>query len=205
MTKETHHAAVAAIQFALSNPEGMEFLRLWNEGEFDILRRDWPEAPDSVYIGAESTPEDLQPSGEETTPPHAPAGVKTLSEFMAEQEALHPGIHDKVQAAADELRASSAEQVTGITATELGYALKRATPAQVIEYLEDDVNMRVALSIHFEEQQGQQPATVNEAQGVVDGWRLVVRYDEFDSEPSVWAEKDGSLVWIAALTEAHNE
>lgn len=53
MTKETHLAAVAAIQFALTNPEGMEFLRLWNEGEFDALRRQWPEAPDSVYIGAE--------------------------------------------------------------------------------------------------------------------------------------------------------
>jgi hypothetical protein len=59
MTKETHHAAIAAIQFALSNPEGMEFLRLWNEGEFDILRRDWPEAPDSVYIGADSKSADV--------------------------------------------------------------------------------------------------------------------------------------------------
>lgn len=38
-------------------------------------------------------------------PPSAPVGVITLSEFMAEQEALHPGIHDKVQAATDELRA----------------------------------------------------------------------------------------------------
>ena len=43
-----------------------------------------------------------------------------------------------------------------------------------------------------------------EAQGVVDGWRLVVRYGEYDSEPGVWAEKDGSLVWIAALTGERN-
>lgn len=94
-----------------------------------------------------------------TSSPSAPVGTKTLSEFMAEQEALHPGIHDKVQAAADELRASLT----------------------------------------------QQPAAVDETQGTVDGWRLVVRYDEHDNEPCVWAEKDGSLVWIATLTGEHNE
>lgn len=50
----THQsAAVAAIQFALTDPEGMTFLRLWNEGEFDILRREWPEAPSEVYDGAD--------------------------------------------------------------------------------------------------------------------------------------------------------
>lgn len=102
-------------------------------------------------------------------------------------------------------KALAQQQATGITATELGYALKRATPAQVIEYLEDDVNMRVALSIHFEEQHDQQLAAVDETRDTVDGWRLVVRYDEFDSEPGVWAEKDDSLVWIAALTGEHNE
>lgn len=46
-------AAVAAIQFALTDPEGMTFLRLWNEGEFDTLRREWPDAPSTVYIGAD--------------------------------------------------------------------------------------------------------------------------------------------------------
>ena len=44
-----------------------------------------------------------------------------------------------------------------------------------------------------------------EARGVVDGWRLVVRYGEYDSEPGVWAEKDGSLVWIATLAKATGE
>jgi len=46
-------AAVAAIQFALDNDEGMEFLRLWNQGDFDVLRSNWPEAPEEVYIGAD--------------------------------------------------------------------------------------------------------------------------------------------------------
>jgi hypothetical protein len=52
--------------------------------------------------------------GHIAAPPSAPVGVKTLSEFMAEQEALHPGIHDKVQAAADELRASLAQQPAAV-------------------------------------------------------------------------------------------
>lgn len=45
--------AAAAIQFALNDPEGMTFLRLWNEGEFDTLRREWPDAPSTVYVGAD--------------------------------------------------------------------------------------------------------------------------------------------------------
>ena len=65
---------------------------------------------------------------------------------------------EHIDALAQQPAAPSAGQATGITAAELGYALKRAIPAQVIEYLEDDANMRAALSIHFEEQRDQQPA-----------------------------------------------
>lgn len=48
-------AAVAAIQVALDDEcgDGLQFLRYWNEGEFDKLRRNWPEAPEAVYIGAD--------------------------------------------------------------------------------------------------------------------------------------------------------
>lgn len=46
-------ASVAAIQFALAGADGLEFLRLWNEGEFDQCRRQWPEAPKSCYEGAD--------------------------------------------------------------------------------------------------------------------------------------------------------
>jgi len=53
-----HHgsqdAAVAAVQFALEADEGLEFLRCWNYGEFDVIRREWPEAPESVFIGADT-------------------------------------------------------------------------------------------------------------------------------------------------------
>jgi len=55
---------VAAIQFALNNPEGMEFLRLWNEGEFDTLRREWPDAPSEVYVGADPLATAQRPAGD---------------------------------------------------------------------------------------------------------------------------------------------
>jgi hypothetical protein len=46
-------AAVAAIQFALNDDEGMQFLRVWNQGDFDVIRREWPDAPEEVFIGAD--------------------------------------------------------------------------------------------------------------------------------------------------------
>lgn len=33
-----------------SMEEPMEFLRLWNEGAFDSLRKEWPDAPEEVYL-----------------------------------------------------------------------------------------------------------------------------------------------------------
>lgn len=47
-------ASEAAIAYALEDEEGMQFLRYWNEGEFDILRRNWDNIPDEVFIGADS-------------------------------------------------------------------------------------------------------------------------------------------------------
>jgi hypothetical protein len=47
-------AAVAAIEFALQpDSDGMEFLRVWFHGEFDVIRKEWPEAPEAVFIGAD--------------------------------------------------------------------------------------------------------------------------------------------------------
>lgn len=50
---EDANAAVAAIAFALEADEGMEFLRCWNQGDFDAIRDEWPEAPEAVFIGAD--------------------------------------------------------------------------------------------------------------------------------------------------------
>lgn len=51
--------AVAVIAFVLNlertghSGEGIDFLRLWNEGEFEVCRREWPDAPPECYIGAD--------------------------------------------------------------------------------------------------------------------------------------------------------
>jgi hypothetical protein len=47
------NAAVAAIAFALRTEEGMDFLECWNEGNFEAIRREWPDAPEDVFIGAD--------------------------------------------------------------------------------------------------------------------------------------------------------
>ncbi len=49
-------AAVEAIQFALETDDSISFLRLWNVGEFDIIRKEWPECPEAVFDGAEVKP-----------------------------------------------------------------------------------------------------------------------------------------------------
>lgn len=48
-------AAAAAIAYALDHPceSPMEFLRCWNEGNFDALREEWSDIPDEVFIGAD--------------------------------------------------------------------------------------------------------------------------------------------------------
>jgi hypothetical protein len=51
-------AAAAAIEYALSDKcdgegDAMDFLRYWNEGEFDVLRSHWEDIPDAVFIGAD--------------------------------------------------------------------------------------------------------------------------------------------------------
>lgn len=45
--------AVAAIEFALDDEDGMAFLRCWLHGDFDAVRKEWPEAPEAIYIGAD--------------------------------------------------------------------------------------------------------------------------------------------------------
>lgn len=54
-----NNPSLAVIQYLLSenvdgSDDAMDFLRYWNEGEFDILRRNWENIPDAVFIGADS-------------------------------------------------------------------------------------------------------------------------------------------------------
>ena len=43
---------LAAIVFALETTEGLEFLRAWMCGDWDVIRREWPDAPSSVFVSA---------------------------------------------------------------------------------------------------------------------------------------------------------
>lgn len=49
-------ASNAVIDFVLANPceSPMEFLRCWNQGDFESLRKEWPETPEEVFIGADT-------------------------------------------------------------------------------------------------------------------------------------------------------
>lgn len=53
----TPSAALAAMDYVLGHPEQapLKFLQLWSEGQFEALRRDWHNVPDSVFIGADPT------------------------------------------------------------------------------------------------------------------------------------------------------
>ncbi|WP_321967025.1 hypothetical protein [Burkholderia cepacia] len=41
--------AVAAIKYALDADEGLTFLTLWLHGDFSAIRREWPDAPETVF------------------------------------------------------------------------------------------------------------------------------------------------------------
>lgn len=54
--QEQNDPGLAAIEFALSldDAQDMElFLLLWNEGNFESCRINWPKAPEECYIGAD--------------------------------------------------------------------------------------------------------------------------------------------------------
>ena len=48
-----NNPAAVAIEYALTDSEGMEFLRCWNEGDFDSIRREWGDVPEEVFINAD--------------------------------------------------------------------------------------------------------------------------------------------------------
>lgn len=51
-----NNAAVASIMYVLANPceSPIEFLSCWVHGDFDILRKEWENVPEEVFIGADS-------------------------------------------------------------------------------------------------------------------------------------------------------
>lgn len=51
----TRDAATAAIAFALPmGAEGITFLDYWLGGDFELIRKTWPEAPEDIFIGEDN-------------------------------------------------------------------------------------------------------------------------------------------------------
>lgn len=48
--------AIAAIAYAFKAEEGLAFLDAWLHGDFDLIREQWPEAPDAAFQVGSSTP-----------------------------------------------------------------------------------------------------------------------------------------------------
>lgn len=51
--KKTETAYNAVIGYMLGKgycEEPLEFLRCWNEGNFEALREEWPDAPEEIYL-----------------------------------------------------------------------------------------------------------------------------------------------------------
>lgn len=70
---------IAAIAFALETDDGLEFLRCWNEGDFDAIRREWPEAPAEVFIGADAL---------HTSAPEPPVPAASMPAFAPSRSLL---------------------------------------------------------------------------------------------------------------------
>jgi hypothetical protein len=89
------NAAVAAIEFALKQGlDGCLFLECWMHGDFDVIRKEWPDAPAIVFQGADP----LNQSTEKSTAPiqdtSPPKGSKSLTvESSATQQAKHHYMH----------------------------------------------------------------------------------------------------------------
>ncbi len=54
-TERRNDAAIEAMKYALKADEGMSFLQCWIEGDFAAIRKEWPDAPEAVFVGADPT------------------------------------------------------------------------------------------------------------------------------------------------------
>jgi len=162
-------AAIAAIQFALS--QGLEceqFLRLWNEGEFEVIRKEWPECPDSVFIGADplaSTKDESGPSALPVKPTESklmaitePVGWREVMAEMADDiecEAMNTYVNrDKYPTEMRRFKAATAvvNRARQLLAVSHAVSGPQATIGWVLEWTQDDLIYRRFYDIEDERQ-----------------------------------------------------
>ena len=49
-TKATYNAVITYMLGKGYCEEPLEFLRCWNQARFDVLREEWPDAPEEIYL-----------------------------------------------------------------------------------------------------------------------------------------------------------
>ena len=49
-------SAIAAIEFAITCTEPQAFLKCWLEGDWEVLKKEWPEAYSDIF------PDEIKPS-----------------------------------------------------------------------------------------------------------------------------------------------
>ena len=103
----------AVISYMLANPceSPMEFLRCWNEGNFDSLRNEWPDAPEEIYLADSQHPDFKGLETAEQDLPSQLVGTKLLArcnEWIA--VASSQGSDPKTVALLDEVSGFLAQQ-----------------------------------------------------------------------------------------------
>jgi hypothetical protein len=48
--KPSKNPAVAAIEYAVFTDEPQAFLKCWLEGDWEAIRKEWPNAPEECYV-----------------------------------------------------------------------------------------------------------------------------------------------------------
>lgn len=119
-------AAVAAIRFALRREceSPIEFLRCWFEGDFAAIRREWPESPDGIFVGADP----LSPD-ERASDPHGLtwALLSAAETYRAIADGCGEGVTE-----ADRAHADAVMDRARATLEDAGASLDRASVHEVM-------------------------------------------------------------------------
>lgn len=147
--------AVAAVEFSLRTGDAASFLKYWLHGEWDVIRRNWPDAPEACFVPQESfSAENLVPR-EAAVPGQSLRTLQSIGRCLrspgtlphppSPSAALRPPLayaslsEDQIEELADEFRVEL--QCLGVDKIylqrQIGQALKKAVEF-INEYNEEE-------------------------------------------------------------------
>jgi hypothetical protein len=147
--------AVSAIEFSLRTGDAASFLKYWLHGEWDVIRRNWPDAPEACFVPQELFPAENLVPREAAVPEQSLRTLQsigrclrspgTLPHHPSPSAALRPPLayaslsEDQIEELADEFRAEL--QCLGVDKIylqrQIGQALKKAVEF-INEYNEEE-------------------------------------------------------------------